>query len=124
MKSHLLPLAAVAGTLITLSLTAITLAAPADGAESPAATQVRQMEHQSRLREWSQGLGVDLSGRGGTVAQAETGRDVFPASTPASGSATSAPDWPGTMMPIATTTSVITRGYGGHEDDDADDSRS
>lgn len=123
MKSHLLPLAAVAGTLITLSLTAITLAAPADGAESPAATQVRQMEHQSRLREWSQGLGVDLSGRGGTVAQAETGRDVFPASSPASGSATSAR--------LARDHDAHRdhdkrdhSGNGGHEDDDADDSRS
>jgi len=124
MKSHLLPLAAVAGTLITLSLTAITLAAPADGAESPAATQVRQMEHQSRLREWSQGLGVDLSGRGDTtVAQSETGRDVLPVSTPASGSAASAK--------LARDRDAHRdhdkrdhSGNGGHEDDDADDSRS
>lgn len=88
MKSHLLPLAAVVGTAITLSLTAITLASPADG-ESAAATQVRQMEHQSRLREWSQGLGIDLSGGGTMLGQAESERSTSTLSKPTSGIATS-----------------------------------
>lgn len=123
MKSYLLPLAAVTGTMITLGLTAVTLAGPADAAESPAAAQVRQMEQQSRLREWSQGLGVDLSGRGTMVAQAELERSV-------SGAPKSAPGIP---------TSVKNAGDRdadrkhdkhdraatfGHEDDDADEGHS
>ena len=84
MKSYLMPLATIAGTVITLGLTAITLAAPADRAESPAAAQIRQMEQQSRLREWSQGLGVDLSDRGSTIARVEHAQHAFTVSESAS----------------------------------------
>lgn len=122
MKSHLLPLAAVAGAIITLSLTAITLAAPAGGAESPAAMQVRQTEQQSRLREWSQGLGVDLSGSAMT-AQAEAGRSTSTVSNPASSIAAS--------EKLAKNHDADRdhdkrdrAGNGGHDDDDADENRS
>ena len=123
MKSYLLPLAAVAGSIITLSLTAITLAAPADGAESPAAMQVRQMEHQSRVREWSQGLGIDLSDRGVMMAQSEPERAVSTVSTPTSGTAASdklAKDHAAHRDHGKRDHS----GNSGHEDDDADESRS
>jgi len=123
MKSNLLPLAAVAGTMITLGLTAITLAGPAEGAESPAAAQVRQMEQQNRLREWSQGLGVDLSGRDTTVARTEPERNISTVSKPASGTTTSdklAKDHDAHRDHDKRDRT----GSSGHEDDDADESRS
>ncbi len=118
MKSYLLPLAGVAGTVITLGLTAITLAAPADRAESPAAAQIRQVEQQNRLREWSQGLGVDLSDRGSNIARAAHEQHAFSLSEPASN------------KPIKKYDAhrVHDRrdhgGNGAHTDDDADQSRS
>lgn len=123
MKSYLLPLTAVAGTVITLGLTAITLAAPADGAESPAAAQVRQMEQQSHLREWSQGLGIDLSGGGTMFAQAEPERNVASVSTPASGIAAS-DKLPKNHDAHRDHDKRDHAGNGEHEEDDADENRS
>lgn len=122
MKSYLLLLTAVAGTMITLGLTAVTLAGPAEGAESPAAAQIRQVEQQSRLREWSQGLGVDLSG-GNMIAQAEAERSTSTVSVPASrttGSDKLAKDHGAHRDHDKRDHS----GNGEHEDDDTGESRS
>jgi hypothetical protein len=75
MKSYLLPLVASLGAAGSLTLMFATQAAPADGADPEAARQVQQMEYQNRVREWSQGLGVDLSGAGATVANADCDTD-------------------------------------------------
>ena len=118
MKSNWLPLAAVAGTTITLSLTAITLAAPANGAESPATAQVRQMEQQSRLREWSRGLGIDLPDLAAPVAQNESRPNA---------SARSKPHAKVTASDKRAEDHDTHRDYAGdaeHEDHDEDESRS
>ncbi len=73
MKSYLLPLVASLGAVGSLTLMFATQAAPSDHAATQAAQQVRQMEYQSRVREWSQGLGFDLTEA--NVAFARAARD-------------------------------------------------
>lgn len=73
MKSYLLPLAAALGAVGTFALMLTTQAAPSCCTHPEAMQQVQKMEYQSRLREWSQGLGVDLPGAGTTIAKAEIG---------------------------------------------------
>lgn len=123
MKSFLLPFAAVAATVTTLGLTAVTLAGPAEAVEAPAAAQARQMEQQSRMREWSQGLGVDLSNGGTMLAQAGSEPPATAQSKP---------------TPRVPTSSRVTKdrdahgghherdqtGVGEHKDDDEDESHS
>ena len=75
MKSYLLPLVASLGAVGSITLMLATQAAPSDDASTEAARQVQQMEYQSRVREWSQGLGVDLSGAGAIVANADCDAD-------------------------------------------------
>lgn len=62
MKTWLLPLTTILGAAGAFTLMLATQAAPMpeNGAES--VRPVRQMEHQNRVREWSQGLGVHQSG--------------------------------------------------------------
>ncbi|MEW6332410.1 MAG: hypothetical protein AB1560_13215, partial [Pseudomonadota bacterium] len=69
----LLPLVASLGAVGSLTLMLATQAAPSDHAATRAEQQVRQMEYQSRVREWSQGLGFDLTGA--NVAFAKADRD-------------------------------------------------
>lgn len=75
MKSYLLPLVASLGAAGSITLMLATQAAPSDGVSPEAARQIQQMEHQSRVREWSQGLGIDLSGAGAFVANTDCDAD-------------------------------------------------
>ncbi len=70
MKSWLLPLTTTLGAAGAITLMLATQAAPAPENSSEAMRQTQQMAHQNRLREWSQGLGIHLSGRT-VVARAE-----------------------------------------------------
>lgn len=72
MKSRLLPLATTLGAVGSFTLMLATQAAPLPDVHPGAQQQPRQMEHQSRLREWSHGLGINLSG---TAAVARTEKD-------------------------------------------------
>lgn len=71
MKSYLLPLVATLGAVGSFAVMLTTQAAHPCCTNPETTQQVQQMEYQSRLREWSQGLGIDLSGTGTTVAKAE-----------------------------------------------------
>jgi hypothetical protein len=50
----------IALTVIALGLTGIAVAAPADSAEPLTIAHSARIEHDNLLREFSQGLGVDL----------------------------------------------------------------
>jgi hypothetical protein len=76
MKSYLLPLVATLGAVGSFAVMLTTQAAQPCCTNPKATQQVQQMEHQSRLREWSQGLGIDLSGAGTIIAKAETSSTV------------------------------------------------
>jgi len=78
MKSWLLPLTTTLGAVSAFALMLATQATPAQENGTEADQQIQRMEHRSRLREWSQGIGVDLSGgpivvRAQTVGAPETG---------------------------------------------------
>jgi len=71
MKSWLLPLTTTLGAVSAFTLMLATQATPAQENGTEVEQQIQRMEHRSRLREWSQGLGVDLSG-GPVVVRAQT----------------------------------------------------
>jgi hypothetical protein len=77
MKSWLLPLTTTLGAVSAVTLMFATQVAPASEKSAEAERQIQRMEHQSRLREWSQGLGIALP-EGAVVARAQT--DSSPAS--------------------------------------------
>lgn len=76
MKAYLLPLAATLGAVGSFAAMLTTQAAQPCCTNPETTWQIQQMEHQSRLREWSQGLGIDLSGASTTIAKTETGSVV------------------------------------------------
>lgn len=76
MKSYLLPLAATLGAVGSFAVMLSTQAAQPCCTDPETTQPVQQMEHQSRLREWSQGLGIDLSGAGTIIAKADTSSTV------------------------------------------------
>jgi hypothetical protein len=76
MKAYLLPLATTLGAVGSFAAMLTTQAAQPCCTNPEMTWQIQQMEHQSRLREWSQGLGIDLSAAGTTITKAETGSTV------------------------------------------------
>ncbi len=69
-----LPIIAIALAAIALSLTGTVIAAPAAGsAEGAGVAQSSRLEHENLLREFAQGLGVDLSGRLPVAAKSRRG---------------------------------------------------
>lgn len=88
MKAYLLPLAATLGALGSFAAMLTTQAAQPCCTNPGITRQIQQMEHQSRLREWSQGLGIDLSGTGvgTTITKAAIGSTVVAMPEGAAGS--------------------------------------
>ncbi len=68
-----LPIIAIALAAIALSLTGTVIAAPAGSAEGAGVAQSSRLEHENLLREFAQGLGVDLSGRLPVAAKSRRG---------------------------------------------------
>jgi hypothetical protein len=85
MKSYLSPLVATLGAVGSFAVMLATQAAPPCCTNAEATQQVQQMEYQSRLREWSQGLGINLPGADTTITTAVTGSTVVTSPEQAAG---------------------------------------
>ena len=64
------PIIAIATAALLLALTGTVIAAPADAAGPLTIAHSSRIEHDNLLREFSQGLGVDLPGQRTLVAAA------------------------------------------------------